>query len=240
MKIYVDYTNNRIFILAQKCGNNTIANYLNVGLHIKYSNIDNMLNNKKFIKIIILRTDIIDRFLSGFNEDLYSNHCYNNMDVTFNDYLNFLNKCFQRKIPNVNNMSCCSDNNSPVWFGNCSKVYKNITDNNGHFQSHIQSQKLAIANIVNNIKDKNIHLLDLKNLSEFINTDTIKNQKIKKTYDIDISNMKICDIKKQHILFSKNNLSIRQQNIISKMYNEDLIFINELSSKYKWINVDKK
>jgi len=90
MKIYVDYNNNRIFILAQKCGNNTIANYLNVELHIKYSNIDNMLNNKKFKKIIILRTDIIDRFLSGFNEDLYNNHCYNNMDVTFNDYLNFL------------------------------------------------------------------------------------------------------------------------------------------------------
>ena len=240
MKIYVDYTNKIIFILAPKCGNNTISNYLKVNLHVKYPNIDNILNNKNFKKIIILRTDIIDRFISGFNEDLYNNTCYNNMSITFNEYLNFLNKCFKNKIPNVKNMSCCTSNNIPVWFGNCSKLYKTITDNTGKFQSHIQSQKYAISNIVDNIKDKNIKLLDLKNLSEFINTDTIKNQKSKTTYDIDISNMKICDIKKQHILFSKNNLNIRQQKIISKMYNDDLIYINELSSKYKWINVDKK
>ena len=54
MIIYVDYKNNRIFILAPKCGNNTLANYLNVPLHVEYPNIIDMLNNNKFTKIIVL------------------------------------------------------------------------------------------------------------------------------------------------------------------------------------------
>jgi len=137
-------------------------------------------------------------------------------------------------------MSCCSDNNSPVWFGNCSKVYKNITDNNGHFQSHIQSQTYAISDIINSIKDNNIQLLNLNDLSKFIKMNVIKNKKDKTDYNIDISNLNMCHLKKNYILFSKKNLKTNQTEIILKMYNEDLIFINKLSSKYKWINIDEK
>jgi len=74
MIVFLDETNKVFYIMPPKCGTTTIAKMLNVDLHSIYdlSNI----NNTEYKKVIIIRKDIVDRFLSGFYEDLFNNTCY--------------------------------------------------------------------------------------------------------------------------------------------------------------------
>ena len=157
MLYFTDNCNKIIYIMAPKCGTTSIANMLNVSLHDKMDLTN--LNNPEYKKIIIIRESVIDRFLCGFYEDLFNNTCYDKMDITFNDYLLFLYKCFKEKIPNVTNTKMYNGLNIPVWFGNCSGCTLSITDDNGNFCSHIMSQKYAISGIVKNIQCKNVELI---------------------------------------------------------------------------------
>lgn len=235
MLIFIDNSNKIIYIMAPKCGTTTIANMLNVSVNHKYSNeeLDN-LNNPEYKKIIIIRKSIVDRFLSGFYEDLFNNSCYNNMDITFDNYLNFLYKCHNNKIPNVNNINIYNEVNIPVWFGNCSDVYNNITDNNGNFCSHIMSQKYALYNIVNNIKCKNVEIIELNNLSVIlpqIEKKNVKNKIDKLPNGLNISDMTLSYIKSNKIIISSIFLNEKQQQIILDIYKEDIVFLNELDEK---------
>jgi hypothetical protein len=225
--------------MAPKCGTTTIAGMLNVHLHIEYSvsELDN-LNNPEYKKIIIIRKNVIDRFLSGFYEDLFNNYCYDNLDVTFNDYLLFLYKCFKEKIKNVNNMNVYNNNlDAPVWFGNCSELTLNITDENGNFCSHIMSQKYALSYIINKINCKNVQIVELNNLSSLLNLreENEKNKKIKISNiqdDFIFSKIYLSEIKKKRIIIPSNYLNKKQQKKILEMYEEDTIFFNELEKKF--------
>ena len=231
MIIYVDNKEKTCYIMAPKCGSNTISKMLNTDLHTNYP--EWHLKNDDYRKIIIIRKDVIDRFLSGFYEDLINNNCYDNMNITFNDYLLFLFKCYNEKIPNVNNLQEFTGEDTPVWYGNCSGVYKNITDENGFFCSHIMSQKYAIQNLVNNIVGKNVKIIELNDLQEIIPNAIKKYAREKQLFtDIDITNFPLCDIKKQELVMSKENLNEEQKNIILKMYAEDINFFEELEDKF--------
>lgn len=237
MLIYFDHRNKIIYIMAPKCGTTTIAKMLNVNLHIKYDEKDmKKLNNSEYKKIIIIRKSVIDRFLSGFYEDLFNNTCYDNMHVTFSDYLLFLYECFKKRIPNVNNMNIYNNKNVPVWFGNCSGVTRNITDDNGNFKSHLMSQKYAINNIVNNIKCKNVQVIDINDLSNILPTTEKCNVK-KKIEEIpngfDVSSTLLSTLKSKRIIISDIFLDEKQKMIILDMYKEDLLFFNELEQKFK-------
>jgi len=230
MIYFIDEINKIFYIMAPKCGSTTIAHMLNVDLHKKYdlSNI----NNPEYKKIIIIRKNVIDRFLSGFYEDLFNNTCYNNINVTFNDYLLFLYKCFKEKIPYVNSMKINNEKNIPIFYGNCSNKTLAITDNKGQFVSHIISQKYAIYNIVKLIKNKtNVEIIELKNLSKI--TNNIKENTKNKVSELpdginDFSELSLSYIKKNKIIIYENLLNDKQKEIILEIFKEDNIYINEL------------
>lgn len=232
MLLFVDEKNKICYIMAVKCGSHTISKYLNTNLHTAYTN--HQLTNDEYTKIIIFRKDVVDRFLSGFYEDLFNNTCYNNMDVTFNDYLLFLYKCYIEKIPNVNNLSCYLNKDIPVWYGNCSKVCKNITNNNGIFCSHIQTQKTSIYGIVSKIGGKNVKIIELNDLSKLIPNIKSYNVKKKQKYDLDLTKITLSDMKKNKIIISTDCLNDSQIQLILKICEEDIKFINELIDKFNY------
>jgi len=232
MLIFIDEKNKVTYIMAPKCGTHTIANYLNTDLHTNYEK--KQLINDEYTKIIIFRKDVVDRFLSGFYEDLFNNTCYDNMDVTFNDYLLFLYKCYTEKIKNVNNLSVYLNKDIPVWYGNCSNHFKNITDNNGDFCSHIQSQKYAIYDIVNKITGENVKIIELNELSKLLPNIKRCNVKNKQKYDLDLTQITLSHIKKNKIIISKDSLNDSQIQLILKIYEEDILFINELTNKFNY------
>jgi hypothetical protein len=161
MRIYIDYTNKICFIVAPKCGNTTIASYLNLNLHVEYTEeeIIRILQNDEYKKIIIIR-NIYDRFLSGFYEDLNNNNCYNNIDITFLNYCLFLKYCFDNKLKEVNNLNVYfPDLNIPIWWGNSSNLP--ITNNIGQIYGHIGSQKYYLSNYIKLINGNNVNILYL-------------------------------------------------------------------------------
>ena len=87
MPIYIDYMENRCFILYPKCGTQTISKYLKIPISISYDRdeIIEILKDKDFRKIIVIR-DVYDRFFSGFYEDLKDN----NLNVYFKDKNNLI------------------------------------------------------------------------------------------------------------------------------------------------------
>ncbi len=218
--------------MAPKCGTHTIANYLNTDVHANYEK--ERLINDEYTKIIIFRKDVVDRFLSGFHEDLFSNVCYDNMDVTFNDYLLFLYKCYTEKIQNVNNLSVYLNKDIPVWYGNCSNDFKNITDNNGNFCSHIQTQKYAIYNIISKNIGTNVKIIELNDLSKLLPNIKPYNVKKKQKYDLDLTHTTLSYMKKNNIMISTDCFNDTQVQLILKIYEEDIAFISELTNKFNY------
>jgi len=230
MFLYIDNEEKICYIMAPKCGSHTISKMLNTNLHTNYSKLH--LQNDAYKKIIIIRQDLVDRFLSGFYEDLFNNTCYNNMNVTFNDYLLFLFKCYNQKIANVNNLQVFTGTDIPIWWGNCSGVYKNITDNNGKFCSHIMSQKYAIGNICK-IISKNVEIVDLNELHKILPNVKKCHMREKITFtDFDVTNIPLSVIKKQNLIMSKDNLNETQKNIILEIYKEDSKFFKKLQNRF--------
>ncbi len=221
--------------MAPKCGSTTIASMLNVSLHKKYDDLSN-INNPEYKKIIIIRKNIVDRFLSGFYEDLFNNNCYDNINISFNDYLLFLYKCFQQKIPFVNSIKINNEEVMPICFGNCSGLTLDITNEKGQFISHIISQKCAIYNIIKLINNKtNVEIVELENLSKITNNikKNIKNKISKLPNGInDFSELSLSYIKKNRIIINDNLLNDKQKKIILEIFQEDIIYINELEVKF--------
>jgi len=244
MATFVDYVNKIIFITSPKCGTTTISAYLNSPLNLEYKNKYEIENNNNtnlfldntFTNIIIYREDIIDRFLSGFYEDLFNNSCYNNVDVTFDQYLSFLHYCSVNKIPNLNNMNTYLNKDIPIWFGNCSYRKLNITDDTGTFISHIQSQSygiLYILNTINEYKCKKVKIIELNDLNKIIPNEKY-NVKNKSKHNINLSNTLVCDLKKNNIICSKKCLTDKHIELILEIYKEDIDLIHNLKNNYEY------
>ena len=231
MLVFLDEIHKIYYIMAPKCGTTTITTMLNIDLHSEcdLSNI----NNPDYKKVIIIRKDIVDRFLSGFYEDLFNNTCYDNLNITFHSYLLFLYTCFQQKYPNVDNMKIYNNQDIPIWFGNPSNVSLPITNDIGEFCSHIQSQYFAIHYIINLIENKtNVEVVEITNLSNYLNNNIRENMKQKANYNINFSELSIQEIKNQRIIINKEMLTNEQTNIILEMYKEDVYFISNLEEKF--------
>ena len=245
MRFFVDEPNKRCFILAPKCGNQTISQYLNLDLHIKYTPeyINEILADDSYLKLIIIRKDIYSRFLSGFYEDLFNNTCYSNVNMTFHEYLLFLKYCFDNKIKNVNNLNCYNDSlDIPICFGNCNKTALPITNAKGIFQSHISSQKYSISYLTSCIKGTNVKLIELDNLSHYLGSNIIINKlqnKSDQQYPCDINtftrNVTLKDMKQNRWIINHNVLNDDEKSIIYDMYKEDVEFINKLEDKFECI-----
>lgn len=232
MKIFLDEIKKIYYIMAPKCGNTTIAEILNTGLHTEpdLSNI----NNPKYKKVIILRKNLVERFLSGFYEDLFNNTCYNDIDITFNDYLLFLYDCFKKKHSNLDNMEVYNKKNVAIWFGNCSNVTLPITNESGQFVSHIQSQYTAIHYIIELINhNENVLIVEINKLYDYLHNKIRKNVKEKITLENTIfSSMTLSYIKNNRIIVDGNSLSNKQKELILEIYKEDEIFIKNLEKKF--------
>ena len=230
MILFTDYSKKIVFIVPPKCGNQSIANMLNIKLHVPID--PDLLTDETFTKLIIYRDDIIDRFLSGLNEDILSNSCYNTMDVTLNNYILFLYKCFNCKIPNVNNLEHYLNKSIPVWFGESDGELHDITDINGEFSSHIQSQSYTIIPMLDQIN--NIKIIELNDLSKITNNDIKYNAKIKCNLDIDLSKITLKYIKLNNIIIVKECLTDIHKSIILKMFNDDRVLITKLIEKFDY------
>lgn len=222
--------------MAPKCGSTTIAKYMNLNLHIQYNQeqISSILKNDDWLKIIIIRKNVCERFLSGFYEDLFNNNCYNNIHITFEQYLDFLYYCFNNKIKNVSNLNIFFNEDIFIDWGNCSNKSLTLTNNKGEFISHIQSQKFAIERFINTIEGNNIKLIELKNLNNILNNNIKMNVK-NKNYSEEITELKLSEIKKNRIIISELFLTQNQKKIINQIYQEDNIFISNLEKKYEYI-----
>lgn len=237
MKLFIDYNNNDVFIMAPKCGTTTIANYLNISMHIKYdqSEINRVLSDSNYRKLILYKSNIVDRFLSGFTEDLLNNNCYNDMDISFSTYLQFLHHCYQNKIPNVTNLNVFLKKDYPVYFGQCSNNMIAITNDNGIFQSHIQTQKFALQCYVDiiqqsEVENKNCFIIEMNNLNSFINEGFIKNNKTQSNYCTETK--PLCIIKQMREKINHQLISDENRKIINDICSEDLDFIKELEYNF--------
>jgi hypothetical protein len=218
--------------MSPKCGTQTISYFLGVELHQEYDVKDEFINDD-YKKYIIFREDIIERFLSGFNEDLYSNTCYDNMNITFHDCVQCLYQHYIKKTPELRNLHI-NDVNYPIWFGEEPNSIKlSITDECGNFCSHILSQTFSIKNITDLIKGKNVFIVELNNLHKLLGNDNciIKNRK-DKDETLNLSFMNINEIKEKCYCLTSKNINKEDQNIILDMYLEDINFINELKKEY--------
>ena len=122
MFVYTDSVKKNIFISSPKVGTTSISKYLNNQNNNEFLNNEQLYNND-YKKYIIIKEDIIERFLSGFYEDLFNNYCYDNIGITFHEYLLFLYNCYIKKIPNVNSLFSYLGHDIRIWFGNCSNKY---------------------------------------------------------------------------------------------------------------------
>lgn len=238
MGFLIDENNKLCYIMAPKSGSTTIANYLNIDQNIIYGDEKtlNILNDQSYKKIIIIRKNIVARFLSGFYEDLFNNTCYDSMDITFKEYLDFLYFCYKNKIKEVNNLNVfMNNNNSVVYWGNCSNKILPLTNADGNFISHIQSQKYALCNFITDVDCPNTYLIELSNLN-YIITDTHKNKK-SANYQEPISNLSLSYIKKNELIIKNKQLSDEEINIIMDMYSEDKLFLNYLENRFKYIDL---
>ena len=233
MVFYIDYKRKNVYITSPKCGCTSISNYLNTEWEPKYVN--NEFTNNSFTKFVIFRQDILERFLSGFYEDLISNTCFDNIEVTFNDYLLFLYKCFKEKIPNVNNLSIFLNKDIPVWWGNCSNKTLNLTDSNGDFICHIQTQKFALEyhffQLIKN--DKNVKVIEFNSFFKLFPMEK-KRSRNKSNYYLNFGQRKLCDIKKHNWIIDKECLNETQKKMILEIYDEDIKFFNELKLNFKY------
>jgi hypothetical protein len=235
MVVYIDYIKKNVFISSPKVATTSISKYLNIENVYQFPDNGEFINND-FRKIIIIREDIIERFLSGFYEDLINNYCYDTIDISFHEYLLFLYDCHIKKIPNVNNLFHYLNKDIPIWFGNCSSVSLDITNQDGLFISHIISQKLEIGDTIQKIKGDNVIVVEINNLTNILGENSIIcNKKNKKSYDFKLRNIKLCDIKKNQIITNKHSLDEEEREIILKMYNEDVLFINELKNTFNYL-----
>ena len=237
MLYFVDKLKKIVYIMAPKCGTQTIAKYLDVSIHQDEEyNLTTELIDDEYRKYIIIREDIIERFLSGVNEDLYSNSCYNNMDISLKVYILSIYINLLNKTPLLNKITI-NNTEYPIWFGESDTCTIPITDTLGNLCSHILSQEYAIKNIVYNIKGNNVRVLDINNLNKILghgNTLHV-NKKIEKNKNLRLSLTKMNEIKKNEYKLTSENIDELDKNIILEMFKEDINFIDYLKNKYKVI-----
>ena len=237
MIIYIDHQHKHVFLTAPKCGSTTIASHLNVSLHEKYDAdcMINVLTNDEYLKIIVIRTDVVGRFLSGFTEDLYNNECYANLNLTFNAYIEFLYHCYTNKIKHVNNLNVFLEQDVPIYFGECSSRKLPITNENGEFISHIQTQKFALQHFIDIITGTSVKLLEINELSRFLGNSESKNVKCKFESNGNADMLYLCDLKGGSMI-SKRMLSDECSRMILDMCKDDLEFIKNLEEKFEYIH----
>ena len=231
MKVFLDGSKKIYYIMAPKCGTTTIAKMLNDEL---CSNHDlSNINNPEYKKVIIIRKNLVDRFLSGFYEDLFNNICYSNIHIQFNDYLLFLYDCFCKKHPCVDNMKVYNQQDISLCYGNCSGLTLPITNDKGNFVSHLQSQYFAINHIVSLITNQtNVVVIELSKLSKYLDNTIRENHKQKTNFDYNFSELALSYIKNNKIIINTEVLTNNQKKIILEIYKEDEIFIKNLEKTF--------
>jgi hypothetical protein len=243
MLIFLDIKNKIFYIASPKCGNHTIAKHLEIYIHTPIVNENNYLSDSEYKKIIIVR-NVLDRFYSGFCEDLTNNTCYEDINITFYEYILFLKYCFDNKLKNVTNLNAFYENlDVPIWWGNCSNIYLPITNSNGIIDGHIKSQHDSINSYVNIIIStsncNNVEITDIKQLK--FNNVNIEHEK-KYTSNSFNFESKLSDIKKYVKL---NNCYPKKENmynseiisIINHIYKKDYEFIDSLYNTFTPLHI---
>lgn len=240
MTIYIDYVNKHCFILSPKCGTQTISKFLNLPLNMSYdkNELIKVLKDPEIKKIIVVR-EVVGRFLSGFYEDLKNNNCYFNLDISFEDYINFICYCYDNKIKNVNNLNVFYKNNDTlIEWGQCSSLHLPITDSLGNLSGHIIHQIAHIKPYTNMLNENdNVEIIDISELNKF--TNICENSK---PYDINksIDNIKkynfnslLSELKKDEVFPKKEKMiNPHIESIINHIYESDSKFIEDIKIKF--------
>lgn len=236
MTIFIDFINNTCFILSPKCGTQTVSKYLRLPINISYNRneIIKVLKDPEFKKIIVVR-DIIDRFFSGFYEDLKNNNCYLDLDISFYDYIKFLYFCNDNKIKNVNNLKIYyADKNKLIEWGGCSGRRLPITDSSGCLSGHIIHQKIHIQPYISLLESTdNVEIIDIKELNEITNIHENSKSYTDSNDDAYNYNSLLSDLKKNKIFPKKEKmLNSKIKNIINHIYFCDNEYIESIKLKF--------
>jgi hypothetical protein len=236
MTIFIDYSGKRCFILSPKCGTQTLSKFLNLPLDIQYNGaeLSDVLNDKTYKKIVVVR-DHIERFLSGFYEDLKNNSCYLNLDIPFIDYIKFLYYCHNNKIPNVINTNVYNkDYNFIVEWGACSGKKLSITDENGKLSGHIISQIQHIKPPIDLLNDDDdVEVINMSELSKITNIHEnsksyLTSEELNYNY-----NTLLSDIKKNQIYPNSDKMiNSKIRKMLDSIYAEDIEYINKIKQKF--------
>lgn len=206
----------------------------------------NVLQNNDFSKIIVKR-NILERFLSGFYEDLRNNCCYCFIDITFYEYCLFLKHCFDNKLKCVKNLNVFFTNvDMPIWWGSSSDTSTNpITDDEGNISGHIISQTKCIKNLVSQIRGKNVKIIEQHEIHLNLHSENkeIKNKNMYITSNENVDSMLSPNIKlsvlKKMFLHNENLPTIKELynteiiEIINHIYKDDYVYFNYLDEHYK-------
>lgn len=232
MMYYIWNEKKIIFIVPPKCGNTTIASHLKLDILHKYSlaELEAVFQNATYTVVFVVRKNVIDRFLSGLYEDLLTNSCYDNLNMSFTEYLAFLHHCHAEKIPNVNNINVYNPEiNHEVYFG--SKNRCPITNANGQFISHVQLQSSLFDNILTWCE--NIKLLQIEQIDELFHATTRLNVKEKKIVDVDLDSISLAAMKAGNIIINESCLQDKHKNMILSICEKDVDLIEKLFTKYE-------
>jgi len=216
--------------MPPKCGTTTISAFLGVTLHEK-NDAHKYLNDATYKKIIIYVENIVKRFLSGFYEDLFNNKCYSDMNITFEEYIQFVHQIYKQKIPNVRNLNCCTKYDHDLYYGGCSHVTLPITNACGEFTGHIQTQKYAIGKLIDNITCLNVNIIELNDLHKIVNG-VHSNKKKYVDIDYDINDTKLSYMYEHKVVINESYISEKQHKIITEICEEDKLFIQHIKNKY--------
>lgn len=240
MPIFVCHLKKIVVITSPKCGSTSLRECFENIEHYEENKILQLLNEYKIY--IVYNENIKRRFLSGFYEDLINNSCYDEMNISFSDYIDILYNIHLNKTKNVNKIQH-NNKEYDIWWGECSNNKSNITNENGVFVSHIQTQKYSTINYSNIFEENhNVELLKLKDIS-FL-TNNIHKNKSEKKHDfliekLDITNILLKDIKKNVLIHTQNIFSEEIEKKIIEMYEEDEEYIYFLKLKFKHSNMNE-
>jgi sugar phosphate isomerase/epimerase len=236
MPIFACHLKKIIIITSPKCGSTSLKEYF---MNIENYDSEMLLKLLHEYKIyIVFNENIIKRFLSGFFEDLINNSCYNEIDISFKDYVDILYNININKVAEVNKIQY-NNIEYNIWWGECSNRKISLTDEHGEFMSHIQSQTYSIINFLNILDNNcNVEIIDLKNLYYLIRGEHKNKSEAKHDFPIkiiDMTNISLKDIKKNVFISTQNTFDSQIEKKIMEIYKKDIECIKFLKLKFKHI-----
>ncbi len=242
MRFFVDDIHKFCYIVAPKCGNSSIAKNLGVPVLINYSEDKKreILFDSTYTKVIIVRQNLVDRFLSGLYEEMFpksgiNGEIYANINLTFGEFLESLFAIIKSRAPNVQTIS----HPSSTFASEAAAQWRiesfggPITDEFGTLVTHMGSQFWWISDIVRVMltapTPQPWTVIDTANICQALDMPIVKNVKKKISYSPKFyQRLYISEIIQKKRIATRDCLTAAQLQEILALFAHDQQFIDLL------------